>query len=75
LDSYKAYLLNVRQQDSTGGPGASVVKLGGKEKSQKIKVLGPYKFTHTYLEKDGIIAETSVPENRCVTLFYKDKTF
>lgn len=69
LDSYKAYLLNVRQQDAKGGPGASVVKLGGKEKSQKIKVLGPYKFTHTNLEKDGIIVETSVPENRWVTQF------
>src|SRR5436190_1888499 len=56
LDSYKAYLLNVRQQtskDATGGPGASVVKLGGKEKSQKIRVLGPYKFAHAHLEKDG----------------------
>jgi len=72
LDSYKAYLLNVRQQtskDATGGPGASVVKLGGKEKSQKIKILGPYKFTHAHLEKDGIIVETSVPENRFVTQF------
>ncbi|GBC06901.1 hypothetical protein RclHR1_07120014 [Rhizophagus clarus] len=70
LDSYKAYLLNVRQQDGTGGPGASVVKLGGKEKSQKIKVLGPYKFTHTHLERDGIIAETSVPENRRQNIFF-----
>ena len=71
LDSYKAYLLNVRQQtskDATGGPGASVVKLGGKEKSQKIRVLGPYKFAHAHLEKDGIIVETSIPENRCVIL-------
>ncbi|PKY25775.1 Rho GTPase activation protein [Rhizophagus irregularis] len=70
LDSYKAYLLNVRQQDAKGGPGASVVKLGGKEKCQKIKVLGPYKFTHTNLEKDGIIVETSVPENRRQNIFF-----
>jgi Ras GTPase-activating-like protein IQGAP2/3 len=72
LDSYKAYLLNVRQQtskDAIAGPGASVVKLGGKEKNQKIKVLGPYKFAHAHLEKDGIIVETSVPENRFVAYY------
>ncbi|CAG8622608.1 12354_t:CDS:10 [Funneliformis caledonium] len=73
LDSYKAYLLNVRQQtskDAIGGPGASVVKLGGKEKTQKVKVLGPYKFSHAHFERDGVIIDTNVPDNRRHNIFF-----
>ncbi|CAG8626544.1 324_t:CDS:10, partial [Acaulospora morrowiae] len=74
LDSYKAYLQNVRQQtskDSVGGPGSSVVKVGDKEKKPvKMKVLGPYKFTHTQLERDGVIVESNVPENRRQNIYF-----
>ncbi|CAJ0910696.1 2683_t:CDS:2 [Entrophospora sp. SA101] len=68
LDSYKAYLFNVRQHSSKEAPsgiGTSVVKVGNKEKKpQKVKVLGPYKFTYAQLERDEIIVENNVPENR-----------
>ncbi|CAG8528308.1 5371_t:CDS:10, partial [Diversispora eburnea] len=78
LDSYKAYLQNVRQQtskDSVGGPGSSVVKVGDKEKKPaKMKILGPYKFTHAQLEKEGIIVESNVPENRRQNIYFNIKS-
>lgn len=70
LEQYKAYLQNVRQ--TTGGAkgksgGVGVVTVDGKEpKAQKSQVLGPFKFTHAQLEKDGVIVDTNVPENRSV---------
>lgn len=70
LEQYKAYLQNVRmtsggQKGKTGGVG--VVTVDGKEKKQqKNQLLGPFKFTHAQLEKDGVILTTNVPENRLV---------
>jgi Ras GTPase-activating-like protein IQGAP2/3 len=63
LEQYKAYLQNARGK--SGGVG--VVSVDGKEKKPaKSQVLGPYKFTHTQFEKDGVIVDTNVPENRSV---------
>lgn len=68
LEQYKAYLQNVRQ--TSGGKGAKaggvgVVSVAGKDqKPAKSQALGPFKFTHAQFEKDGIIMETNVPENR-----------
>ncbi|KAI8093253.1 Rho GTPase activation protein [Halteromyces radiatus] len=75
LESYKAYLQNVRIQSGGGakannkkqvGLGVEVVE--GKAKkatgSNKTHIQGPFKFTHQQLERDGIIAETEVPEAR-----------
>ncbi|CAJ0766263.1 9818_t:CDS:2 [Entrophospora sp. SA101] len=74
LDSYKAYLFNVRQHSSKEAPsgiGTSVVKVGNKEKKpQKVKVLGPYKFTYAQLERDEIIVENNVPENRRQDIYF-----
>lgn len=75
LDSYKAYLQNVRVQSGGGkdkaAVGVGVLSVGGKEKKQKeTKVLGPYKFTHAQLEKDGIIITSQVPENRRANIFF-----
>ncbi|GAA5987378.1 hypothetical protein JCM11641_006948 [Rhodosporidiobolus odoratus] len=76
LEQYKAYLQNVRQTSAGGGKGKSsggvgVVTVAGKEnKSAKTQVLGPFKFTHQQFEKDGVIMETNVPENRRASIFF-----
>ena len=71
LEQYKAYLQNVRltstKEGGKGGVGTAVgvVSVGGKEKKPvKAAVLGPYRFTHAQLEKEGIIVESNVPDNR-----------
>jgi Ras GTPase-activating-like protein IQGAP2/3 len=47
--------------------GVGVVSVNGKErKEKKAAVLGPYRFTHSQFEKEGIIMESNVPENRWV---------
>lgn len=73
LESYKAYLQNVRMQTSNSGSSKQAVGLGVEvtdakpSKKTNLKqnaIQGPFKFTHQQLEKDGIIAETEVPEGR-----------
>ncbi|RKP25982.1 Rho GTPase activation protein [Syncephalis pseudoplumigaleata] len=61
LDSYKAYLQNVRLQSSG---------LDLKKKSKSARVTGPVKFTHMQLEKDGVIIESNVPENRRSNIYF-----
>ena len=72
LEQYKAYLQNVRltsTKDKGATTGVGVLTVGGKEKKPtKVQVLGPYRFTHAQLEKEGIIVESNVPDNRCVRL-------
>ncbi|KAI9831193.1 MAG: glyceraldehyde-3-phosphate dehydrogenase 1 [Phylliscum demangeonii] len=61
LETYKSYLHNVRSQS------------GGKQRSNKPhkhQVLGPYKFTHQQLEKDGVIQRSNVPENRRANIYF-----
>ena len=53
LETYKSYLHNVRGQSE-----------GTNKRGQSSKVLGPYKFTHQELEKQGVIQKSNVPENR-----------
>jgi Ras GTPase-activating-like protein IQGAP2/3 len=60
LDTYKSYLHNVRSQ-SEG------IKRG---KDLKPKELGPYKFTHAQLEKEGVIRRSNVPENRRGNIYF-----
>lgn len=69
LEQYKSYLQNVRGasggKDSKGQTPVGVTAVGGKEKKQvKAQLLGPYRFTHAQFEKEGIILESNVPENR-----------
>ena len=70
LEQYKAYLQNVRLTSSKergASTGVGVVTVGGKEKKpSKPVVHGPYRFTHAQLEKEGIIVESNVPDNRLV---------
>ncbi|MCJ1310057.1 glyceraldehyde-3-phosphate dehydrogenase 1 [Agyrium rufum] len=59
LDTYKSYLHNVRSQSE-----------GTKRKQQKHQRLGPYKFTHQQLEKEGVIQRSNVPENRRSAIYF-----
>ena len=59
LETYKSYLHNVRS------------KAEGKQRKQtKHAVLGPYKFTHAQLEREGVIQRSNVPENRRANIFF-----
>jgi len=60
LDTYKNYLHNVRSQSEGTRRGKDV----------KVRELGPYKFTHAQLEKDGVITRSNVPENRRGNIFF-----
>ncbi|KAH8928450.1 hypothetical protein BT69DRAFT_543554 [Atractiella rhizophila] len=78
LEQYKAYLQNVRMTSGGGGGknkpigGVGVVSVDGKEKkvNKQAQALGPFKFSHAQFEKDGIIVETNVPENRQSNIFF-----
>lgn len=59
LETYKSYLHNVRSQSEGKG-----------RKQQKHQVLGPYKFTHQQLEKEGVIQKSNVPENRRANIYF-----
>lgn len=59
LETYKSYLHNVRSQSE-----------GTRRKQQKHQMLGPYKFTHQQLEKEGVIQKSNVPDNRRANIFF-----
>ena len=59
LETYKSYLHNVRSQSE-----------GKSRKQQKQQILGPYKFTHQQLEKEGVIQKSNVPDNRRANIFF-----
>ncbi|KAK2743232.1 glyceraldehyde-3-phosphate dehydrogenase 1 [Myotisia sp. PD_48] len=59
LETYKSYLHNVRSQAE-----------GKQRKQQKYQELGPYKFTHQQLEKEGVIRRSNVPENRRANIYF-----
>ncbi|KAK2763803.1 glyceraldehyde-3-phosphate dehydrogenase 1 [Arachnomyces sp. PD_36] len=64
LDTYKSYLHNVRSQSE-----------GNKRSKQpKNQELGPYKFTHQQLEKEGVIRRSNVPENRRANIYFMFKS-
>ncbi|TFL03968.1 ras GTPase-activating protein [Pterulicium gracile] len=74
LEQYKAYLSNVRltaSKDKGSTTGVGVITVGGKEKKPaKPAVLGPYRFTHAQMEKEGIIVESNVPDNRRPNIYF-----
>lgn len=59
LETYKSYLHNVRGQSE-----------GTNKRGQSAKVLGPYKFSHQELEKQGVIQKSNVPENRKANIYF-----
>ncbi|KAH8831915.1 Rho GTPase activation protein [Flagelloscypha sp. PMI_526] len=69
LEQYKAYLQNVRLTTSKDHQ-KGVTGVGYVKKQNKSVVLGPYRFTHAQLEKEGIIVESNVPENRRPNIYF-----
>ncbi|KAI4149236.1 MAG: hypothetical protein LQ340_004734 [Diploschistes diacapsis] len=59
IETYKSYLHNVRGQSE-----------GKQRKTQKHQALGPYKFTHQQLEKEGVIQKSNVPDNRRANIYF-----
>jgi len=74
LEQYKAYLQNARitaSKDKGAATAVGVVTVGGKEKKPpKAAVLGPYRFTHAQLEREGIIVESNVPDTRRPNIYF-----
>ncbi|KAI9322511.1 Rho GTPase activation protein [Dichotomocladium elegans] len=73
LESYKAYLQNVRIQSGGGGDktnkkqvgiGVQVTEGRVRQKAVKTHIQGPVKYSHQQLERDGILVDTQVPESR-----------
>ena len=64
LDTYKNYLHNVRSQ-------AEGVR---RPSNVRVRELGPYKFSHAQLEKDGVIKRSNVPENRRGNIYFMFKS-
>jgi Ras GTPase-activating-like protein IQGAP2/3 len=65
LETYKSYLHNVRSQSEGKTRGG---------KTPKNQELGPYKFTHQQLEKEGVIRRSNVPENRRANIYFMFKS-
>ncbi|KAI7872647.1 Rho GTPase activation protein [Spinellus fusiger] len=76
LESYKAYLQNVRIQSGGEKQTKSSVGIGVAVEGSRMKtptrsaVQGPFKFTHNQLEKEGVIAESTVPESRRPNIYF-----
>ncbi|KAI3658250.1 hypothetical protein MP638_006105 [Amoeboaphelidium occidentale] len=89
LEYYKSYLQNVRIQASGGSSSRKIGQfLFGKSSNttnaqspnsglatpQKGHTAGPFKFSHAQLEKDGVITESGVPENRRANIYFSVKS-
>lgn len=53
-----------------GGGGRSGSGSGSSAKEAKVASLGPYKFTHKELEKEGVIQRSNVPEDRRGNIYF-----
>mmetsp|Transcript_40504 Transcript_40504/g.101927 ORF Transcript_40504/g.101927 Transcript_40504/m.101927 type:complete len:781 (-) Transcript_40504:174-2516(-) len=70
FEAYKEYLGNVRQNCASGRNE----KEKKKEKAIKKKAQKAVKYSHTQLEKDGVIMESEVPEERRAHINFVFKT-
>ncbi|OAJ36101.1 hypothetical protein BDEG_20313 [Batrachochytrium dendrobatidis JEL423] len=59
LETYKAYLYNVRNNSGISA-----------KKTAHHKNMAPIKFTHQKLEQEGIIVESNIPENRRSNIYF-----
>lgn len=68
--AYKSYLDDVYEKCASANNGKFVKIQKGKKpkkvasKPHKTKVLGPFKYSYSQLEKDGIIKESEIPKER-----------
>lgn len=67
LSSYEQYLVNVR-----ANCGTSISKPTAEPKKNKVenKKKGSVKFSHTQLEKDGVIVSSEVPDDKRSNIFF-----
>lgn len=75
FDAYKEYLTNVRSKSNCTVVDKKNKKSKDKsskedKKKAKAKDKGPFKYSHAQLEKDGIIIESEVPEDRRSSIFF-----
>lgn len=76
LDTYRAYLLNVRGQSGASksseysNRGIGVIAISGRQQKQGKLQIGPFRYTHAELELRGIIVESNVPEDRRLNIFF-----
>jgi hypothetical protein len=56
IETYESYLRKIRSEPNN--------------KPENHLVVGPYRFTHLQLEKDGIIQRSNVPENRRSNIYF-----
>lgn len=69
LDAYKEYLSNVRQNCARADTRTKKTKKEDKKKDKKTR-RGPFKYSHNQLEKDGVIMESEVPDDRRSSIFF-----
>eukprot|EP01137_Pigoraptor_chileana_P029672 Opistho-2@15132 len=69
LDAYKVYLQNVRSQAGSGTTLKSKDRLARGTTEHK-RLVGPVRFNHVQLEKEGVIIESDVPENRRNNIYF-----
>jgi Ras GTPase-activating-like protein IQGAP2/3 len=84
LSSYEQYLVNVKANVSTASLSSlqSSASIGGKDKEKIIKPeaskvskkdnkkKSSHKFSHSQLEKDGVIVSSEVPEDKRSNIFF-----
>ncbi|EGC36786.1 Ras GTPase-activating protein [Dictyostelium purpureum] len=80
LDYYEKYLSNVRENCGTSNntSSSSDTKKSKKdkekdkkeEKNKKVAKKGPFKFSYSQMEKDGLISQSEVPEDRRSNIFF-----
>lgn len=67
FEAYKEYLENVRANCTSKKGNTKPQK---RTKAEKRNRKGPFKFSHVTLEKDGIIIESEVPQERRSNIFF-----
>lgn len=71
LATYKSYLQNARSQSGIAGDRVGLISIGGQQKKQsKPQSIGPVKFSHQQLEREGVMAQSNIPEDRRSSVYF-----